>query len=125
MPAPWPFVSTACSYDACSSDSDCSGVCVCRETALPGVVPDPSRPTLCTGAGNCRVDSDCGSGGYCSPSAAFQCGDQQWQYDAFYCHTPMDECINDADCSLQGNAFCAYNPAVGHWACSTGMCIDG
>ena len=117
---------TVCSYDQCSSDSDCGNdVCICRETALPSVTADPSRPTFCGPAGNCKVDSDCGAGGYCSPSAAFQCGPGRPDYFGYYCHTPADECTNDSDCAAQGNAFCAYDTGMQRWACSTGMCPDG
>ena len=122
-PNPW---GTACSYDDCASDDACGHtVCLCRETTLPGVTPDPARRTICAGSGNCKVDSDCGGGGYCAPTAAFQCGPDRWDYYGFFCHTPNDECVNDSDCAPQGNAFCAYNPAVKHWACSTGTCFDG
>ena len=123
--APNPF-GTMCTYDDCASDNDCgSTVCLCRETPLPGIQPDPARRTICAGSGNCKVDSDCDGGGYCSPSPAFQCGSDHWDYYGYYCHTGGDECINDSDCAPQGNAFCAYNPAVQHWACSTGSCEDG
>jgi hypothetical protein len=118
-------VGTVCTYDRCASDNVCAGtVCICRETALPGIQPDPARRTTCSAGGNCKVDSDCDDGGYCSPSPGFQCPNY-WDYDGYYCHTGRDECINDSDCAPQGNAVCAYNPAVQHWACSTGYCADG
>lgn len=108
-----------CSYDGCASDSDCSGgVCDCRES--PAHVTWGTQ-TVCLG-GNCRTDSDCGQSGYCSPTPALGCGPQSWS--AYYCHTPGDQCVDDADCN-QGNAYCAYDPGSSRWVCSTGLCIDG
>lgn len=53
-----------CTYDECFQDSDCDGgvPCECRPSSAS------SAPNVCVGGGNCRVDSDCGPGGYCSPS---------------------------------------------------------
>ncbi len=119
-------VGTACAYDQCTSDGDCGkDVCICRETVVPGVSADPSRNTLCTGVGNCQVDADCGAGGYCSPSASFDCGAGVVAYYGFYCHTPADQCVNDSDCAPQANAFCTYDPHIQHWTCSTAICRDG
>jgi hypothetical protein len=58
-----------CSYDECFQDTDCDGggACLCRP---PGSSGPPSVPNVCAPAGNCTVDSDCGQGGYCSPSNA-------------------------------------------------------
>ena len=108
-----------CSYDGCASDSDCNGgVCDCRES--PAHVTWGTQ-TVCLG-GNCRTDSDCGPGGYCSPSPLPGCGAQSWY--AYFCHTPGDQCVNDTDCN-QGNAYCAYEASSSRWVCSTGMCPDG
>ena len=115
----WPPTAIDCSYDGCASDSDCSGgVCDCRES--PAHVTWGTQ-TVCLG-GNCRTDSDCGHGAYCSPSPALGCGPQSWS--AYYCHTPGDQCVDDADCN-QGNAYCAYDTGSSRWVCSTGLCIDG
>ena len=56
-----------CSYDECFQDSDCDAgqPCLCRPSNFSG---PPSLPNVCATMGNCRVDSDCGPGGYCSPS---------------------------------------------------------
>jgi hypothetical protein len=119
---------SSCSYDACRSDNDCGngvasngvqsrGVCACR-----GSLPDAgdlSAATVCL-FGNCQTDADCGMGGYCSPSPVPGCG-STWGH-GYFCHTPRDECVDNADCS-QGNAYCAFNSD--HWICSTGMCPDG
>jgi hypothetical protein len=108
-----------CSYDECASDSDCEGgVCDCRESPVHVTW---GTLTVCLG-GNCRTDSDCGQGGYCSPSATLGCGAQSWS--AYYCHTPRDQCVDDADCN-EANAYCAYDPGSSRWVCSTGECADG
>jgi hypothetical protein len=125
-----PYSIDSCSYDECASDNDCcdggaacTQVCLCRESALN---PCPSAPTKCLQSG-CRVDSDCGDGGYCSPSPVDP-GDQWsciWNESyAFYCHTPRDECIDDADCS--GGRVCRYDNTSRHWLCANYVCaVDG
>ncbi len=59
-----PIAFASCSYDQCSSDSDCEGgaPCECRASGSSVVA------NVCLTGGNCRDDSDCGPGGYCSPS---------------------------------------------------------
>ncbi len=110
----------ACTYDRCTTDSDCAtgGPCACRQ----GVMIYPGANTCL--AGNCRTDSDCGGCGYCSPSFG-SCGDYAGVV-AYYCHTPTDECTDDADCRASGTvgAYCAYEPTVGRWRCSNSHC-DG
>lgn len=97
----------SCSYDECFSDSACgSRVCSCREA--------PSAPNFCADA-NCKVDADCGAGGYCSPSVAFD--RINVGIAGYWCHTSTDACTDDADCA---NAKCAYDPGTAHWMCSTG-----
>ena len=52
-----------CTYDECFGDSDCDGgPCVCRPSA------SSVAANFCFTSGNCSVDSDCGPGGWCSPS---------------------------------------------------------
>ena len=42
---------------------------------------------------------------------------------AFDCHTAQDTCLNDCECSSLGpNAYCAYDPVVGHWTCGNAHC---
>jgi hypothetical protein len=66
--------------------------------------------------GNCRVDSDCGPG-YCSPSVD---SNGCTGLVGYYCHTPSDECIDDADCSMKnGPMGCMYSTAQGRWTCQT------
>ncbi len=106
-----------CSYDECSSDSDCPSAtpCVCRSA------PTDSYANVCAPHGNCAVDSDCGPGGYCSPSNS---ENRCWGLSTYFCHTALDTCTNDADCpgsdggSLGStSAVCAYDPQARHWAC--------
>jgi len=104
-----------CSYDTCASDSDCpdNGVCACRSSST-----DTSANTCY--AGNCRIDADCGPGGFCSPSLVdpFPC-ENCWP--GYFCHTPMDSCLDDADCDdPNGPAKRCVFDAKGSrlWACA-------
>jgi hypothetical protein len=100
-----------CNYDQCFSDSECKegGPCIC------GGVEANNR---CF-PGDCRTDADCGASGSCSPSFG-TCGNYSGVV-AYYCHTCKDECIDDRDCRDGG--YCAYEPTVGHWKCSTSQCV--
>jgi hypothetical protein len=119
---PWEGLVSAggCSYDECFTDSTCgSGTpCVCRAS-----LTDDSA-NVCDPGGNCVVDADCGPGGYCSPSTR-SCYVNPGPY---YCHTPMDTCINDSDCpSVEASSCpvftsCAYDSDAGHWGCSNSVC---
>jgi hypothetical protein len=129
---------TNCSYDACSADSDCPAgqPCECRGSAAD------SSANVCLTGGNCRVDGDCGPGGFCSPSqiesfcfcpspalcpeggvtctagntqVACACGDSCGH--STFCHTPNDECLDDADCA--GNGTCNYDTVNRRWDCAT------
>lgn len=112
-----------CTYDACFSDSDCTGavgtgtqLCECEG----GFRADNN---VCLG-GNCRVDADCGPSGYCSPTLG-DCGNYTGT-TGYYCHTPSDECVGDTDCGGDGgypNPYCAFMPTIGHWRCSTSQCV--
>jgi hypothetical protein len=106
LPAPPINCNTACSYDECSSDSDCANVpCDCRGSA------NDSAANVCLVGSNCRVDSDCGVGGYCSPSGtAASCA------IAYFCHTANDTCTDDGDCP--DGLLCNYDPDTSAWACS-------
>jgi hypothetical protein len=109
-----------CSYDQCFTDSDCSGApCECRTSA------SDNTANVCAPGGNCALDSDCGSGGYCSPSQACFF----YAPPTYYCHTASDTCINDDDCPLvdAGGGCgvprnCVYDPQAQHWACSQQAC---
>jgi hypothetical protein len=94
-----------CSYDTCTDDSQCSGniPCICRTSAS-----DPTANVCATGS-QCRVDADCGPGGYCSPSDTMSCT------TAYFCHTPSDICVNDSDCN--GTGGCNYDATQMRWQC--------
>jgi hypothetical protein len=102
---------TYCSYDACFADSDCasSEVCSCRQSG-------PSSANLCVPAGDCRIDADCGAGGFCSPSSlyGFACGEACGH--GYFCRTRRDACLDNSDCG-QGTA-CLYDRREMRWKCS-------
>jgi hypothetical protein len=108
-----PDYEAKCSYDECFTDSDCppSEPCICRASTTD------STPNVCVSGSNCRVDADCGPGGYCSPSAyasgsLVSCSNLSV---AYFCHTAADTCANDTDCT--GAGTCGYDTAAGHWSC--------
>ncbi len=110
-----------CNYDLCNNDGQCSagGPCECR-LASRGA----SGANVCM-AGNCQVDANCGAEGYCSPSLG-SCGDFGGTV-GYYCHTPADECIDDADCLgdagfLGQRPYCMFAREVGRWVCSNQGC---
>jgi hypothetical protein len=112
----------ACTYDSCFHDSDCTGeTCACHGSPYVG------GGNRCV-PGDCHVDSDCGAGGYCSPSYGAQnCGG----LSGYYCHTPVDDCIDDSDCNgvstsgpveLIGPNVCAYSTTSSRWECQEVQC---
>jgi hypothetical protein len=89
-------------------------------------LPDPNHPERATLAptvhnrcvpGDCRVDADCGSGGYCSPSLG-ACG----AFEGYYCHSSADACVDERIDCPGSPARCQYDPAVGHFVCGNGAC---
>jgi hypothetical protein len=89
----------------------------------------------CVHGGECRIDADCGPGGYCSPSqvgvlcvcpspalcdpgpcgsGSCACGDACGH--AYYCHTSRDACIDDSDCGPE--ATCNYDKLEKRWTCA-------
>jgi len=104
-----------CSYDTCSTDTDCAGgVCVCRSG------PTDVAPNFCgSSKSNCRVDADCGPGGYCSPSESSDAVCYQ-TLSAYFCHTAQDECTDDTDCTM--GTPCSFDPGAAHWKCET-LCL--
>ena len=87
------------------------------------------------------MDSDCGPGGYCSPSMetcyssnheAIVEGRNYGGPNPYYCHTASDLCINDSDCASldAGTATtypptytpCAYNVQNERWECTQLVC---
>jgi hypothetical protein len=124
-----------CSYDRCLSDDDCGAqACSCRESTFrrgDPVYRERNHDANECFPGNCRVDADCGPGGYCSPSNS-PCG-SIWGLQGLWCHDPSDECTDDSDCegfdggALGGGpAFCAYEPWRKHWTCyrTINTCFD-
>jgi hypothetical protein len=99
-----------CSFDMCANDSACpSGqTCACHGS------PYTSGGNACV-TGNCRVDSNCGAGGFCSPSPSYtNCGG----ISGYYCHTSMDLCVNDGDCmGTTGLRICSFTPTSNRWEC--------
>jgi hypothetical protein len=109
----------SCWTDECSGDSACpaGNTCACRGS------PYAAGPNTCV-PGNCRVDADCGPGGWCSPSSMSSgCAG----ISGYYCHTPNDQCVNDSDCRpLSTFPYCRYDRTVGYWSCqSSGVCPGG
>ena len=107
------YCETLCSYDQCFSDSDCAArvPCACRYQPVYG------EANLCLTEGNCAVDSDCGPGGFCSPSVVMGGSPEGYGY---FCHTPNDLCIDNMDCGPDGStSSCQFDVAGGHWACHT------
>lgn len=119
-----------CTYDMCFYDSDCpcNQPCECRSSA------SSNEQNLCMTESNCRVDADCGAGGYCSPSLVRESGGcwdaELCQPDSgsclgchcqancglgYFCHTPNDACIDDSDCKM---GVCAYRIDDNRWRCS-------
>lgn len=98
-----------CYYDACWADADCAPNTACE--CGSGSAIDPH---VCVEAA-CRIDTDCGAGGYCSPSPD-GCG----QVASWRCHTPDDACVDDRDC---GNELCAFDEGRAHWACRPRDCM--
>jgi hypothetical protein len=100
-----------CSYDTCTGDGDCAAgqLCVCHGTPYTG-----GAGNTCV-MGNCRVDADCGAGGFCSPSHGTSgCGG----IVGYYCHTPMDTCLDDDDCQSRGGfQVCAFVDGDRRWKC--------
>ena len=112
-----------CSYDTCFSDSDCSmnEPCRCRQSAAD------TAPNYCVAGSNCRIDSDCGPEGFCSPSlldidSSISGGPAEFGY---FCHTPRDRCLNHSDCdpSACGQSLacvsmaCGYSLESNRWDC--------
>jgi hypothetical protein len=100
-----------CTSDACADDSACpkDQTCACHGSAYTVGEGNHCVP------GNCRVDADCGAGGWCSPSYSTNgCG----EIGGYYCHTPQDQCVNDSDCpTSNGPMNCSYDSGLRYWRC--------
>jgi hypothetical protein len=107
----------SCAYDTCQHDTDCPAgqLCVCHGSEFATGDGNTCMP------GNCRVDSDCGPAGYCSPNHGVGggCGN----VTGYYCHTASDQCVNDSDCTGQGLDVCAWSETDARWECQQeGLC---
>lgn len=115
-----------CVYDQCVDDTGCpsTSLCDCRNAAQ-------EQANICMAAA-CKRDSDCGSPGFCSASARLWVPTYgHGQSNArpagveygYFCHTPLDECSNDVDCSnadggSTDTTHCAFDSKAGHWRCA-------
>jgi hypothetical protein len=75
-----------CVYDHCVSDAECPAgqACACNPIEFGN---------SCV-TGGCRVDADCGEGGFCGPEVP-PCDDQ---ISGYQCYSPKDTCSSDSDC---------------------------
>jgi hypothetical protein len=83
-------------------------LCECRPSATSFAA------NICLTGSACRVDSDCSPNGYCSPSRFMQ-----WCGSSYRCHTPEDQCLDDADCPATAGG-CNFDATAGHWVCGMG-----
>jgi hypothetical protein len=108
--------------------------------AVGSSCPHDMGANSCETESNCRVDSDCGPRGYCSPSqveafcmcpSAALCGDSGASCSAngkpvpcecgdacghgYFCHTRDDTCVDDSDCP---DGTCNYDTVVKRWTCA-------
>ncbi len=100
-----------CTYDECQGDDGCmGGLCECRDDAMSAVA------NACLHTGNCRVDSDCGPGGFCSPNLV----------NAGFCACPTaDMCVdagNGTGCfeSIDGGPWIAIGCICGNTCAAPG-----
>lgn len=110
LQAPGPACGYYCSYDNCTQDSDCAAnaPCACRSSN------SDIGPNTCATGSNCRVDADCGPGGFCSPSlVGSSCGCNS----EIFCHadsgsscseTGPDGLAKSVPCSCDGNCGHGY-----------------
>jgi hypothetical protein len=116
-----------CSYDECVTDSDCTAMSLCVCGATPANYG--RNPNECVPAA-CHVDSDCGPGGYCSPSPnpclyPSQSSTNYAQVYGYYCHTARElcaagECVN-AHCQDAGGT-CEWESTDAGWRCQFATC---
>jgi hypothetical protein len=81
-------VSCECVYDTCYRDGDCpvGQACACKPFEFGNACVPAS----------CRVDTDCGPGGFCGPVIEY-CARTTV---GFQCHSFRDGCFGDADCPI-------------------------
>lgn len=120
----WGTEDCHCSYDECSSDSDCSDgyVCGCGEAA-----PFENLPNNQCISGGCLTDADCASGlcmavpYYCDAPPSV---DALW-IEGFACATDEDECRNHESCTCDDElAACRPESPGEPWTCGRGYMFD-
>ena len=105
-----PCAGTECVYDQCETDSQCAPNAICDCLAAPDL-----GGNFCGPVGTCRVDSDCGDGGYCSPGAS-SLGSPCGLTGVYFCHSSADTCVNDSDCGDAGR-LCMHRFDAGGFSC--------
>lgn len=117
----WPFGGdNLCTYDQCFEDADCGAVSVCA--CRLGTAFDMNQCFQ----GSCVLDTDCGPGGYCSPSGLVSPNCMTGISPGsigFFCHTAEDECTDDSDCGEQGQA-CLFQVEAMRWQCHELLCTN-
>jgi hypothetical protein len=126
---------TSCTTDECFSDDSCKSgqPCLCRADE------SSQTPNVCDTQSGCRVDADCGPGGFCSPSLigvfcvcmspaycdppcpgdGCACGDSCEH--GYFCHAPRVTCLDDTDC--KPGAFCAFDKVERRFSCQECVAI--
>ena len=105
--------------DQCLTDDQCATdtACACASEFHGNAI----HTNQCVPA-QCRVDSDCGAAGTCSPSSSGHCG----SLTGLFCHTPADTCASNADCCGDSSRpLCGYQAELGHWACQAVIVCNG
>jgi hypothetical protein len=103
-----PSCVSECTYDECFSDVDCPGhvPCDCRAFGY--------GTNVCRTGSACSVDSDCGPGGFCSPTLSVV----DVVTNTYFCHRPGDVCFNDRDCPQDAyGTRCEFDGTTSKWAC--------
>jgi hypothetical protein len=137
-----------CSYDDCAQDSDCAGQapCACRASSSdatantceaasncgvdadcgPGGFCSPSllmggAACQCFSEAFCQADtgSSCSETGPDGVTKAVPCSCPGDCGRGYFCHTPKDSCVDDADCA--GGA-CSFDLTSGSWMCTRQIC---
>jgi hypothetical protein len=61
------------------------GLSLRRALRLPRIRGESTMPNYCVSGSDCRVDADCGPGGFCSPSQF-----DQWCGPTYHCRVEWD-----------------------------------
>lgn len=105
--------------DQCTTDDQCppGAACGCATDFSGNAI----HVNVCMNTG-CRVDSDCGPGGVCSPSFTGHCS----SLTGYYCHSAADDCTGHSDCCVDpARQACQYSPELGHWTCQAVIPCNG